>query len=180
MWGFVILPIIFFELIWFHCHSPKMGACLLRALQSKLLTRDLLKSYGIPDSDTCYSLSCPSRECTSFILWVSLFNVSLGSLQTEIGTLCSYYSFTGWRSFIGSFKIHIEDKSTVLAKVALSATVWHIWKEISSRIFQLQEHNKIFVFRKLYENVRILLRTCNWKLDRKHDMIAVLSNWDVC
>ena len=47
-------PYVFLEVIWCHCHNPKMGACLLRFLQLKLLTRNFLKSFGIADSDVCF------------------------------------------------------------------------------------------------------------------------------
>jgi len=43
----------FAGLVWFQCQSPKMGACLLRAMHAKLLTRDVLKSLGITNTDMC-------------------------------------------------------------------------------------------------------------------------------
>jgi len=40
-------------MIWFHCPSPKMSLCCLRALKGKLPTRSFLKSIGIRDNDLC-------------------------------------------------------------------------------------------------------------------------------
>jgi len=77
----------FTSLIWFPTHSPKMAICLLRALQSKLLTRDFLKTTGVIDMDTrvlCNvaqeSINHLFLECPySTYLW-SLCRLKLGLL----------------------------------------------------------------------------------------------------
>ena len=74
-------------------------------------------------------------------------------------------------------KFKTKTKTSILAKMTLAATVWHIWKEKNMRILQLQQSNKIMVFRRLYEDIGLLLRTCNWKVDRDKAMKAILSNW---
>lgn len=66
-----------------------------------------------------------------------------------------------------------------MARAVLESSVWHIWKERKAKIFQRQERRKIIVFRGLYEDVRELLRTCNWKSEREVNVRAIMSNWDV-
>jgi len=43
----------FQNLIWFPSHYPKMDACLLRAIQMKLPTKDKLHQWGILQNNTC-------------------------------------------------------------------------------------------------------------------------------
>jgi len=76
-------------------------------------------------------------------------------------------------------KFHAKCKSTILAKNNIVAAVWHVWKERNLRIFQLESKHKIMVFQGLYEDIRLLQRTCNWKVDRNIEMQRILSNWNV-
>ena len=72
-----------------------------------------------------------------------------------------------------------KTRSTMLAKLTLAVVTWHIWKERNFRIFQLKESHKFMVFRRLYEDIRELLRTCTWKVDRPVAKKQILSNWNV-
>jgi len=67
-----------------------------------------------------------------------------------------------------------KTKQTSLSRVALTAAVWYIWKERNERVLQLKERQKIIVFMNLYEDIRILLSTCQWKVDR--NKLDILSN----
>jgi len=51
-----------------------------------------------------------------------------------------------------------KSKTTDLARVVLSAAVWHIWKERNARIFLQKSTDKIMVFRSIYEDVNVLLQ----------------------
>ncbi|XP_020258784.1 uncharacterized protein LOC109835211 [Asparagus officinalis] len=70
-------------------------------------------------------------------------------------------------------KFKKKDNTYILARLALNATVWHIWQERNKRIFHDQKLHKIMVFRRIYEDINILLRTCNWKVGNSD----ILSNW---
>jgi len=169
----------FSEVIWFPFQGPKMAICLLRALQSKLFTRDYLKSLGIIDADMCvlYKVNQGSIhhlffECPfSAYIW-SPCKLKLGLAGSPIGSIYD-------EALLIQSKFKAKAKSTILAKLILVAAVWHVWKERNLRVFQLQEQYKIMAFRKLYEDFKLLLRTCNWKSDRKRDMVVILSNRDV-
>ena len=142
-------------------NSPKMALCLSRALQGKLLTKEFLKSVGqwrvcvlcntTQESIQHLFVSCPF----SSYLW-SLCRLKLG-LAGSPGTLYEEASLI-------QPKFHAKCKSTILAKNTIAAAVWHVWKEWNLRIFRLQSSHKIMVFRMLYEDIRLLLRTCNWKV----------------
>ena len=75
-------------------------------------------------------------------------------------------------------KFKKKAKSTILAKTCLAAVMAYM-EGTKARVFQLKEQNKVVVFRGLYEDIRLLLRTCNWKTDRKSSMQTILSNWNV-
>ena len=84
----------FSDVIWFPSHSPKMSVCLLRAIHSKLLTRDFLKSINIPDIDICILCNASQEtiqhlyfQCPySSYIW-SLCKLKLGLARYPIGTL---------------------------------------------------------------------------------------------
>jgi len=143
-----------------------MSVCLHRALHSKLLTRDFLKSLNIANTDTCIlcnaskeTIQHPYFQCPySPYIW-SLCRLKLGLAESPIGTLQD-----GAKLIKSSLKA--KARTSVLAKLVLAAAVWHIWREENQRVFQLQEQNKLIVFRRLYKDVSVLLRTCNWKSDR--------------
>ena len=157
----------FEEVIWFPFHSPKMAICLLRALHSKLLTRDYLKSLGIIDSDMCV-LCKVNQESNHHLFFECPLSAYIWSLcKLDLGLACSPIGPLRDEALLIQSKFKAKAKSTILAKLILAATVWHVWKERNLRVFQLQEQHKIMVFRKLYEDVRFLLRTCSRKSSRK-------------
>jgi len=72
-------------------------------------------------------------------------------------------------------KFRKKNKSTVLVKQTLAAATWQIWKERNARILKNKEQIKILVFRRLYEDVGVLLKTCNWRTDRLRTMRATFK-----
>jgi len=166
------------KVVWFPSHSPKMAICLLRALHGKLLTRDFLQSIGVSDTVSCVLcgtgqesiqhlfFTCPY----SAYLW-TLCRLKLG-LTGTIGTLEEEALL-----ILTTFKN--KTKTGILAKLTLSAIVWHIWKERNQRVFHLPEHHKIVVFRRLFEDIRLPMRTCHWKTDNQIYMQSILSNWNL-
>jgi len=63
-------------------------------------------------------------------------------------------------------KFRKKKKITILARMALCATIWHIWKQRNERVFQHKNKHKIMVFRSIYEDIKELLKTCHWKSSR--------------
>jgi len=168
----------FFSVIWFPSHSPKMAICLLRALQGKLLTRDFLTSLGIADTNICVLCHSAAKsihhlffECPfSAYLW-SLYGLKL-RISEPIGTLQN-------EAVLIQSRFKRKREISILAKLILSAVVWHILKEKNLRGFQLQSQHKIIVFWRLYEDIRLLMRTCHWKTGRQKKQLEVLSNWNI-
>ena len=62
-----------------------------------------------------------------------------------------------------------NDKTFKLARLAFNATVWHIWQERNRRVFHQPSLHKVMIFRKIYEDIIILLRTPmeDWKRSKK-------------
>ena len=118
-----------------------MSICLLRALQNKLLTRDFLKVIGVTETDQCVlcHLGLESVEhlfLNTAYVW-TLCKLKLG-LSGQIGSLQE-------EAHLIQDKFKDKTKSTVLEKLSLAASVWHIWRERNNRIFQQQQSHKIMV-----------------------------------
>jgi len=131
--------------IWCKCHSPKMAACLLRALNSKLLTKDFLKQLGIAGEKSCV-LCQSSQESISHLFFQCHFSaylwtvckLKLGLSGTEKGTLQEEAEMI-------LAKFSTKTKTTILAKLTLQATVWHVCRERNMRIFQSREQHNLCI-----------------------------------
>ena len=71
------------NMIWYPFYSPKMSVCLLRVLNSKLFTKDFLKSLNITDSDACV-LCYTSQESIAHLFFACPFSAYLVFVQIEI------------------------------------------------------------------------------------------------
>jgi len=71
-----------------------------------------------------------------------------------------------------------KNKLYMLSRLVLAGYTWHIWKERNERIFQKNQMSKVAVFRRLYEDILLLMRTCHWKIGSNSNTEAILSNWE--
>ena len=62
--------------------------------------------------------------------------------------------------------------------MVLSATIWHISRERNARVSKQQVSRKIIVFGNLYQDIRIFMTTCHWKVDQDANTCNVLANWN--
>ena len=124
------------------------------------------------------SLYDRSRVKGSLIFYLSLCYLHLVSMQVEAWIGFQYWISNRWMQLIRS-KFKGRQKITMLEKLVLRGAVWHIWKERNARVFQQRSTHKIAVFRTLYEDMHILLRTCTWKTRQNTHSVAVLSNWGI-
>ena len=164
----------FHDVVWFSNSSPKMATCLLKALLNRLPTRDRLLRFDMVNNSSC--VLCENGvesghhlffECPfSKYLW-TLCRLKLKLQPTPIGNLENEAELIQQ-----NFKT--KDKTFKLARSVFSATVWHVWQERNRRVFQGQKMHKIMVFRRIYEDVNLLLRTCIWKVNNKE---FILANW---
>ena len=58
-----------------------------------------------------------------------------------------------------------KNRRTALARLVFRAAIWHIWKKGTPRVFQLLSSHKVALFRRLYEDVYLLVKFCNWPAD---------------
>lgn len=166
-WNMVILRgegFKYFDMVWVPSSSPKMFICLLKGFFDRLPTRSWLKKFAIIDYDHCtlcdngietiehLFFSCPF----SAYLWSlcklkpNMINLAIGNLTDEADQIRNVFKR--------------KDKGYKLARIALQATVWHIWQERNRRIFQRQKLHKVLVFRRIYEDINILLRNVSVRL----------------
>lgn len=162
------------NVVWFPSNSPKMACCLLKGLLDRLPTRSRLKNFSIIESDLCVlcdggqeTISHLFFECPfSKYLW-TLCKMKLRMQNTSVGHLIQ--EATEIKNIFKS-----KDKTYKVARLAFNATVWHIWQERNRRIFQRNKMHKVMIFRSIYEDINLLLRTCTWKVNNREEM---LSNW---
>ena len=163
-----------FSIVWQPTAVPKMSICLLKAIHNKLLTRDKLITIGVADSAIC-SLCLSANESRDHLFFSCPYSAYIWSLcklklklDPAIGTLLEECN-------VIKTKFKGRHKDSFLARLVLRGATWYIWKERNSRIFQQQSRHKILVFRHLYEDIQIILRTCTWKTRD----ISILNNWGI-
>lgn len=123
--------------------------------------------YGGADYETAEHLFFASPF--KAYIW-KLCKVKLNLSQDNIGSLLEE---------VTEIKAKFSRKNNVyiLARLAIGASIWNCWQERNRRIFQNQQLQKIMVFRRLYEDINVLMRTCNWKVGTESDVITILCNW---
>jgi len=142
----------FSNVLWFPTHSPKVAMCLLRALNVKLLARDLLMSIGVSDTDICV-LCGSAEESVQHLFFVCPFSAYLWALcGLKLGILGSISTLQDEAMNIQS-RFKIKTNICVLAKHILSAAVWHIWKR---RISEYSNYRSRTTFWCLGSYMRIL------------------------
>ena len=171
-------PFEFQKLIWYPSHCPKMSICLLIALQHKLLTQDWLVKYGILQNNVCplYKL-CPETvdhlcfECNyAKYTWV-VCKLKLGLTQ-QVSVLVEEA-----RVIMNQFST--KSKASALAKLALGAAVWHVWKVRNSRIFEHQELSSMHRSQKLRQDILVLVHGTSWKEDKDVAKAKLLQSWAI-
>jgi len=170
-------PFPFFDILWHPRHFPKWCYCLYRALLNKLPTRDRLFRFRIIEDTVC--VLCRQEQETNTHLFFdcqftkyiwSLCKLKLGFGNSQMGSISE--------EAVGlQLKFKAKDTLYSLSKLLLAAAVWNIWQERNRRIFQNQELNKVLVFRRLYDDIHILMRTCHWKTCKDSTKNNILSNW---
>jgi hypothetical protein len=166
----------FHNLVWFPNSSPKMSCSLLKCLLDRLPTRSRLVSFRIIDTATCV-LCDDGIETRDHLFFECPFSAYIWSLcKLKLKLPSTLLGNMHHEADLLANKFREKDVTYQLSRMALAAAVWHIWKERSRRIFQQQSMHKILVFRRVYEDVTILIRTCHWKVNYKED---ILANWSV-
>ncbi|XP_020255476.1 uncharacterized protein LOC109832542 [Asparagus officinalis] len=163
-----------YNVVWFPSSNPKMACCLIKSLYNRLATRDRLSRFGITSADECVLCSggIESRDHLFFQCPFSAYIWKLCKLKLQIDAMVINDLRTEALKIQSKFKM--KDKTYKLSRMALSASVWHIWQERNRRIFHAQQMHKLMVFRRLYEDINALLRTCTWKIGNK----IILANWE--
>ncbi|XP_020250145.1 uncharacterized protein LOC109827551 [Asparagus officinalis] len=164
----------FFNVVWFPSSNPKMACCMLKSLYNRLATRDRLFRFGIISAVECVLCSggIESRDHLYFQCPYSAYIWKLCKLKLQLDATVTNDLRNEALEIQSKFKL--KDKTYILSRMVLNAAVWHIWQERNRRIFQAQQLHKVMVFRRLYEDINVLLRTCTWKTGNNN----ILANWE--
>jgi len=69
-----------------------------------------------------------------------------------------------------------KHRTYILSRLALNVTVWHMWRERNRRVFLQQKLHIIIVYRRIYEDINVLMRTYHWKVSSSS---STLSYWSI-
>ncbi|XP_020243416.1 uncharacterized protein LOC109821658 [Asparagus officinalis] len=167
----------FYDILWHPKNCPKFSHCLYKALINRLPTRERLCKIGIIQESSC--ILCKQDvettkhlffECEfSKYIW-SLSRLKIGINSPQMGSICEEALLIQQR---------FKGKSCVytLPRLVLAGATWHIWQERNRRVFHHQELSKIMVFRRLYEDILVLMRTCQRKIGNDREKAIIMSNW---
>ncbi|XP_020271020.1 uncharacterized protein LOC109846208 [Asparagus officinalis] len=152
-----------FNVVWFPCFAPKMACCLLKSLLNRLATRDRLFRFGIILTEDCV-LCSGRKESIDHLFFQCPFSAYIWKLcKLKLHTDDMTIHDLKTEAIETQNKFKVKDKTYILARLVLSTAVWHIWQERNRRIFHEQRMHKVMVFRRLYEDINVLIRTCHWK-----------------
>ena len=157
-------------MLWFPPCSPKMATCLQKDIDNSLPTKSRLAQFGILQNTNC-SLCDARIEDKAHLFFDCPFSKYLWEL-----CLSAHKRPDTWSSLLIKEQFSSKLKTYKLARLVFSATIWHIWRERNRRIFNSQRLHKITVFRGIYEDINILMRTCQWKVGNDCTQLGILSN----
>ncbi|XP_020243282.1 uncharacterized protein LOC109821509 [Asparagus officinalis] len=153
----------------------KMSCCLLKSLLNRLSTRDRLYRFGIISTEVCV-LCIDGKESIDHLFFQCPFSAYIWKLcKLKLHSDDRTIQDLRTEATATQNKFKVKDKTYILARLVLSTAVWHIWQERNRRIFHDQRLHKIMVFRRLYEDINVLIRNCYWKTGNK----IILSNWGI-
>jgi len=133
-----------------------------KVLQGKLLTRQFLKGLGITQEDHCV-LCIQDTETVDHLFFSCSFSAYLWQLcKLKLGFNPSISNLVDEASKI-KFKVRRKCNTSTLAKLVLSALVWHIRRERNNMTFKHESKNEILVLKELYKDVQTLMQQGVWK-----------------
>ncbi|XP_020249238.1 uncharacterized protein LOC109826627 [Asparagus officinalis] len=152
-----------------------MACCLLKSLLNRLATRDRLFRFGITSTEDCV-LCTGMKESRDHLFFQCPFSAYIWKLcKMKLHTDAMAIHDLRTEAIETQNKFKAKDRIYILARLVLSATVWHIWQERNRRIFHDKKMHKVMVFRRLYEDINVIIRTCYWKSGNN----TILSNWGI-
>ena len=152
-----------------------MAACLLRAIQMKLPTKDKLHQWGILQNNTCV-LCKLYPEAISRLFFDCRYTSYIWALCKLKWGLSQQISSLTIEAIMLNSTFRTKSQSTTLARLVLAAAVWHIWKERNLRIFQHKETKNTQRFLQLQRDVLTLLQESKWGEDSDKAKAEMLQN----
>jgi len=147
-------------------------------LHGKFLTKHLSKGISIIQDDLCV-LCLQEAETTDHLYFQCPYTAYLWKLcKLKLGITSISVSLFEEVTVISS-KFKHKCHTRTLAKLVLSAVIWHIWQERNSRIFNHESKLKFQVFKELYEDVKILMEQCVWEDNMQVSLNSILCNWGI-
>ena len=134
-----------------------------------------LVRFGIIQSASCV-LCNVGQETTDHLFFECPFSAYLLTLCRL--KLCMHLALFGdlhQEADMMKERFKTGDKTYKLARIPFTVTIWHVWQERNRRIFQRLSLDKIFVFRRIYEDINLILRTYQWKVGNDSKVLEILS-----
>ncbi|XP_059668885.1 uncharacterized protein LOC132313970 [Cornus florida] len=145
-------PAPWYQLVWNSLSIPRHRVILWLAVLNKLPTLDSQSMAYKHILNHC-TLCLFSGESLNHIFFSCSFTAPIWS---HLQNTCGFYTRSQWNDFIFWASHHWSSKSIANAinKLALSASLYHIWVERNSRIFQDISSNQNTVLLKITNSIR--------------------------
>lgn len=165
------------SIVWFDRNVPKWAFIVWLACLKRLATKDRLRDWGMTVPISC--VLCNQRDeshahlffsCSfSSVVWSDVLKRNQiqrcpGDWDFEIGWASLHWQGTGF--------------SSTICKLALAATLYHLWRERNSRIFTQKLCSTADVTSAIIADVRG--RVCSWgKVPYTRANAAICHNWNM-
>ncbi|KAL7219398.1 hypothetical protein ACSBR2_012457 [Camellia fascicularis] len=141
------------KLLWGPCFIPKVSFIVWFALHGKLHTRDRLKSFGMIDDDNC-SFCQDHTENHSHLFFNCIFS---HKVWNAIKVKCNVnWPDIFWPDIVPIVVEESKKKTlkSVITRLALLSTIYHIWVERNKRIFTKEMKPEEIVIKSIVQMVR--------------------------
>ncbi|XP_020253958.1 uncharacterized protein LOC109831024 [Asparagus officinalis] len=140
-------PVVWFRTVWDGWMYPKHSFILWLAIQSRLLTKARLCHLGILDTNSCVLCTHQKHETIGHLFFECEFSAIIWNRTME--WMNFRWKTCNWERVIQWYSEKLKGKGFMLKlkRLALSVTVYAIWKERNQRIFQHEAKGADFVFK---------------------------------
>ncbi|GAV92425.1 zf-RVT domain-containing protein, partial [Cephalotus follicularis] len=167
------------KLVWHSSRIPKHAFCHWMAIQNALKTMDKLFLLGIVH-DTCCKFNCGGNESVEHLFFACPYT---NGIWTEVLNKCNINRpILHWAEEISWLVEHTNGNKPPLAlrKLAIGATVYHVWMERNQRAFKKSFLPSQAIIRKIQSDVAGRMTTHRNFLDQSGEHNHSLGvNWGI-
>ncbi|KAG5561242.1 hypothetical protein RHGRI_004313 [Rhododendron griersonianum] len=165
--------VLWWKSVWFKRHVPRWAIIQWIAAWGRLSTKDILLSLGIVTDAKCV-LCDIDREShnhifSSVFVWKQL--LARNNICQDPGCLAQDLEWTTQNK-------EGEGLHNILYKLSLAATLYHLWRERSFRVFQDKKEDPVRVVQKIISDLRVCMSA--WRNFKRTPLNQrICQDWNV-